>query len=264
MTISDFWRGQSVLITGASSGIGRALAELLARRGAKVGLIARRETLLAEAVRSIAAQGGRAAFALADVADLDALAAAMQALEGQLGPCDVLVANAGIYHKTNARQFDPRQAHEVVAVNLQGVVHAIGAVLPGMVRRGRGRLAAITSIAGAVALPGSAAYAASKAAVLKLLECLRVDLRGSGITVTASCPGYVDTAMITDEERATLRDLVSADYAAGQIAWALERGKREHWFPRRTRWMAKLARCLPPALYERIMAGYPEMEEPEA
>ena len=73
----------------------------------------------------------------------------------------------------------------------------------------------------------------------KLLECLRVDLRGLGITVTAILPGYVDTAMITDEERATLGDVVSAEYAAGQIAWAIERGKREHWFPRRTRLMAQ-------------------------
>ena len=97
----------------------------------------------------------------------------MQTLEGQLGPCDTLVANAGIYRKTNGLQFDPRKADAVVAVNLLGVMHAVGAVLPGMVRRRRGRLAAVASIAGAVALPGSAAYAASKAAVRKLMECLR-------------------------------------------------------------------------------------------
>ena len=84
------------------------------------------------------------------MADLEAVAAAVQTLEGQLGPCDTLVANAGIYRKTNGRDFDPRKADEVVAVNLQGVMHAVGAVLPGMVRRRRGRLAAVASIAGAV------------------------------------------------------------------------------------------------------------------
>ena len=93
------------------------------------------------------------------------------------------------------------------------------------------------------------------------MECLRVDLRASGITVTAILPGYVDTALLTDEERATLGNVVSAEYAAEQIAWAIERGKREHWFPRRTRLMARIARFLPPALYDRVMSKEPEMEE---
>ncbi len=261
MNTDDFWREQCVVITGASSGIGRALGRLLARRGAKVGLIARREALLAELAASVAGEGGRAAWAAADITDLEATAAAGQTLEGPLGPCDTLVANAGIYRKTNGLQFDARKADAVVAVNLLGVMHAVGAVLPGMVRRRRGRLAAVASIAGAVALPGSAAYAASKAAVRKLMECLRVDLRASGITVTAILPGYVDTALLTDEERATLGNVVSAEYAAEQIAWAIERGKREHWFPRRTRLMARIARCLPAALYDRVMSKEPEMEE---
>ena len=117
------------------------------------------------------------------------------------------------------------------------MIHAVGAVLPGMVRRRRGRLAAVSSIAGAVALPGSAAYAASKAAVTKLMECLGVDLRGLGIRVTAILPGYVDTAMITDEERATLGDVVArstppsrspgrSSAASGSIGFPAARGGR--------------------------------------
>ena len=143
-TPHPFWRDQCVLVTGASSGIGRALATA-GPAGAKVGLIARRTTFLAELVEKIAGQGGRAAAAAADVADLDATLDAVKTLEGQLGPCDVLVANAGIYRKTNGRDFDPLKADRVVAVNLQGVIHAVGAVLPGMVRRRRGRLAAVSA-----------------------------------------------------------------------------------------------------------------------
>ena len=143
--------------------------------------------------------------------DGPALAVAVRELEDRLGPCDVLIANAGIYRKTDVRQFDAEEANRVVATNVQGVLNAFGAVLPGMIRRRAGRLAAVASIAGMVGLPGAAAYSASKAAVITLLQSLRVDLYPLGIKVTAICPGYVDTAMITDLERATLKHLLTAE-----------------------------------------------------
>ena len=105
-----------------------------------------------------------------------------------------------------------------------GTLHAIAAVLPGMVRRQRGHLAAVSSLAGLLGLPGAAAYCASKQAVVTLMQSLRLDLHRLGIRVTVVCPGYVDTAMITEEERATVRGLVSADDAALRVAWAIERG----------------------------------------
>jgi short-subunit dehydrogenase len=261
MGAGSFWHQKCAIITGASSGIGWKLAELLAARGARVGLLARREPLLNELARLITSRSGRATFAVADVTDLRQVRTALRTLEDELGPCDVLIANAGIYRKTNGREFDPAKANAVVATNLQGVIHAIGAVLPGMVKRRRGHLAAVSSIAGTLGLPGAAAYSASKAAVITLLESLRLDLRPLGIKVTTICPGYVDTPMITDQDRAKVKNLVSAEDAARRIVRAIERGRAECWFPWSTRLSTRLARWLPCSLYDRIMVHLPEMEE---
>ena len=259
-----FWPGKCVVITGASSGIGRALAEHLAPRGAKLGLIARRADVLDELSRSLVERGTAAAYAAAaDVSDADAMAAAVEALQSALGPCDLLVANAGIYRKSRVQDFDAAKARAVIATNVQGTLNAIAAVLPGMIRRGSGHLAAVASIAALVALPAAGVYRASKAAVVALLDSLRVDLAPLGIRVTLIGPGFVDTPMLTDEERKTIKNLVTAEEAARRIARALERGRAECWFPRSTWLLARAAGWLPRGLYRRIMASYPEMEETE-
>lgn len=256
-----FWRDKRVIITGASSGIGRALAEEFASHSACVGLIARRENRLQQLADVISSQGGRTAFAVADVTVRDQVFQAVSAIESALGPCDVLIANAGMYRKTAGRDFDTRRAELVVTTNLLGVLYAVGAVLPGMIQRNGGHLAAVASLGGMIGLPGAAAYCASKQGVVTLLQSLRADLWRTGIRVTAVCPGYVDTPMITDEERTTLRGLVSAGEAARRIAWAIERGRAEYWFPRWTALEVRLARLLPPRWAARILSRYPEMEE---
>jgi short-subunit dehydrogenase len=256
-----FWSGKCVVITGASSGIGQTLAERLAKRGAKVGLLARRVERLAQIAEGIRAAGGSCAYAPADVTDATGLAAAVRQIEASLGPCDVMIANAGIYRKTDVRRFDAAAADSVIAVNLQGVIHAFAAVLPDMVARRAGRLVAVSSIAGMLGLPGAAAYCASKAAVTTLLASLRVDLYPLGVRVTAVCPGFVDTPMITDEERAARKDILTPADAADRICRAVERGRAEAWFPRGTWWMARLARALPPTIYRWVMARVPDMDE---
>jgi len=258
-----FWRDKCVIVTGASSGIGRALVESLSACGARVGLVARRADRLQELTAAIAVRGGRAAWSAADVTVREQVFQAVASLESALGPCDVLIANAGVYRKTAAREFDAERAELVLTTNLLGVVYALGAVLPGMVRRRRGHLAAVSSVGGMIGLPGAAAYCASKQGVVTLLQSLRADLWKTGIGVTAVCPGYVDTPMITDEERATLRGLVTADEAALRIAWAIQRGRAEYWFPWWTALEVRLARLLPPRLAARILSRYPEMEESE-
>jgi NADP-dependent 3-hydroxy acid dehydrogenase YdfG len=257
----EFWHDKSVIITGASSGIGRAMAELLAPHGVKLGLIARRGPLLAELADAIRPAAAAVATSAADVTDPSAVVQAVEAVERFLGPCDVLIANAGIYRKTEVSQFDPGPIGDVMRTNYLGVVHALAAVLPGMIERRSGHVAAVGSIAAQLGLPAAGAYCASKAAVRVLLESLRVDLHSYNIRVTAVCPGHVDTAMITNEERETVKGLLSAAQAAERTCVAIQRGLAEDWFPRRTARLARLASWLPPGLYRRVMTHVPDMEE---
>src|SRR5438874_1036442 len=159
---SAFWQGKCAIITGASSGIGRALARHLAERGARVGLIARREALVAELAHEIRAAGATAEYRTADVAQAETLGAAVRELEQSVGECDVAVACAGIYRATHVERLDPAAIADVMATNVLGVSNLFAAVLPGMLRRSRGNLAAVASIAGYLGLAQSGAYCASK------------------------------------------------------------------------------------------------------
>lgn len=257
--ISDsFWRGKSVLVTGGSSGIGRALALAVAAAGGRVGIVARREEPLAATVAEIARRGGSAAAEACDVAEAGRLGHAVTAIERRCGPCDVAIAAAGIHRTT--WPLDAAVAGEVIDTNVKGVVNLAAAVLPGMLGRGRGNFCGVSSIAAVVALPGNAGYCASKAAVTAFLEALRLDAAPRGVRITIALPGVVDTPMITAAERAA-GGLVTADEAAARIAAAVARGDAEVWFPRRTAWAARLARSLPPLLRDAILRRQPRLEE---
>jgi short-subunit dehydrogenase len=261
----SFWQQKCVLITGASSGIGWALAKHLATRGAKLGLIARREEKLRELAAAIEFSGGQAAFAVADVTDPEQTRQAGRVLEEALGPCDVLIASAGIHRYSPGYDFRPNSANAVFATNVEGVVNAIGAVLPGMVERRRGHLVAMASIAAMLGLPEVGAYSASKAAIVTLMESLRVDLHGCNVKVTTICPGFVDTPLIADHARPILRFILDPADAARRIAWAIEHGRAEYWFPWQTWLLARLGRALPLSIYRRICSRLPKqpLHDPE-
>ena len=255
-----FWQDKCVLVTGASSGIGAALAKHLVVQGAKVGLIARRRELLAQLTADLAGKG-RVAWACADVADAAGLAMAVTELEQQLGPCQVLIANAGIYRKTEVLDFDAETQNAVIVTNVQGVMNSVAAVLPGMIQRQQGHLVAVSSIAAMLGLPGAGAYCASKAALNALFQSLRVDLYPHGLQVSVVAPGFVDTPIITAEERATLKDLLTVEQAATRICSAIQRNRALDWFPWQT-WLAcRLFSLLPSGLYRRVIAQVPAMEE---
>jgi short-subunit dehydrogenase len=248
---------QVAIITGASSGIGWALARVLAAERCKVGLIARRQEKLQSLAEEIARSGGTVAFAVADVGNRTQTLAAIHGLTEQLGPAHLLIANAGVGMPTNLDPMNVRDIEEMFRVNTLGVVYAIEAVLPEMLHSGRGQLAAVSSLAAYKGLPGESAYCASKAAVNYYLEGLRIQLREKGIGVTTICPGFVRTPM-TAANDFHMPWLLEADEAARRIVRALHRRRKVYNFPWQTSMLMKLTRWLPDWVMARSMHKYNE------
>ncbi len=243
---------QVAVITGASGGLGLALAHALAREGCKVGLLARRRDLLEAAAGALKAEGHAAAFAVADVADRDQVLAAVEELRRRLGPVDLMIANAGVGAPTRLRPFETSHVEKLFRVNVLGLAYCFEAVLPEMLARRRGHLAGVSSLAAYNGLPTHAAYSASKAAVKTLLDGLRRGLYGSGVAVTTVCPGFVRTAM-TAEHRFKMPFLLTAEQAARRIVRALRRKVKVYDFPWQTALLMKLMGALPDWLVVRIV-----------
>jgi 3-oxoacyl-[acyl-carrier protein] reductase len=190
------WDGSTAIITGASRGIGAATAVAAAARGARVGLIARDEGDLQRvlaAASAARAAGGTGAYAVADVSDGEAVAAAIARLEDELGPTDILVANAGIGQYGAFADVTAEEVEQVIRVNVLGQIHALRAVVPGMIERRRGHLVSMGSIAGRIGTPFESVYAASKFANVGLAEALVTELCPYGIGVSIINPGPVAT-----------------------------------------------------------------------
>lgn len=243
------------VITGASSGIGWALARLLAGESCKVGLVARRQDKLQALADEIRQIGGTAAVATADVGDRTQTLAAIRGCAAQLGAVDLLVANAGVGMPTKLDPMNVADIEEMFRVNTLGVVYAIEAVLPDMLRRGRGHIAAVSSLAAYKGMPGESAYCASKAAINYYLEGLRIHLRDRGIAVTTLCPGFVRTPMTAVNEF-HMPWLLEADEAARCIVRALHRRRKVYNFPWQTSLLMKLTRWLPDWVMARSMRNY--------
>jgi short-subunit dehydrogenase len=248
---------QVVVITGASSGIGWALAKVLAAQQARVGLVARRLDRLEVLAAEIRQAGGTAALAAADVAERAPTLRAIHQVRDELGPVDLLVANAGVGAPTLLDPMNVGQIENMFRVNLLGVVYAIEAVLPEMLKRRGGHLAAVSSIASYKGLPGESAYCASKAAVNAYLEGLRIQLRDHNIAVTTICPGFVKTPM-TDVNQFKMPWLLQADDAARRIARALRRRRKVFNFPWQMALLMKLTRWLPDWVINKVMHNYNE------
>ena len=242
------WRNKVALITGASSGIGRGLAFALARRGAAVGLLARREHVLQSVVLEIEAEGGRAISLPADVRDAEAMRSASGALHDRFGPVDLLVANAGIGATTYAVDLCEKAVADLINVNVIGVVNSVTAVIPQMVKRGSGHLVAISSLAAYRGLPKSAAYCASKAATSALFEGLRIDLLGTGVDVTIIHPGFIKTPLTVGVKRTPY--LMEVDEAVPKILRAIEKRRKGYSFPWQLASIARACMLLPNPLYD--------------
>jgi short-subunit dehydrogenase len=248
---------QVAVVTGTSSGIGWSLAKALAADGCKVGLVARRRPQLESLAGEIESAGGSAAFAVADVADRPQVLAAIADLAGQLGPVDLLVANAGVGAPTLIEPFNVDDIENQFRVNVLGVVYAIEAVLPDMLSRGRGHIAAVSSLAAYKGLPGESAYCASKAALSSFMDGLRVQLRGRGVAVTTLCPGFVRTPMTAANEF-RMPFVLDADEAARRMLRALRRRRKVYNFPMPTWLLMQLSRLAPDWALAWVMHGYNE------
>ena len=224
-------------ITGASSGIGRALALRLADSGTQVAASARSADKLAE----LEAINSRIrAFAL-DVTDAVANAAVVAAIEEELGSIDLAVFSAGYWHQMGLEDLDLGEFRKTVDVNLMGVANAIAALAPAMTARGRGQIAAVGSISAYVGLPQGTAYGATKAGLLNLCESLKPDFDRYGVTMSIINPSFVRTPM-TDKNGFDMPMIMDVEDAVDRIVRGLGRKKFEIYFPWRAAWVLKLFR----------------------
>ena len=248
-----FWTDKVVMITGASSGIGKGLALDLVARGARLGLLARRENLLEEIVNATRLRGGKALAVAADVRDADAMRSAADRVKAQLGPIDILIANAGVGTSNHISQLDPIHAANVISINVLGAANSVAAVVPQMIERGTGQLVAISSLAAYRGLPKSAAYCASKAAMSAYFESVRIDLRGTGVRVTIIHPGFIKTPLTAGRD-AKMPYLMELDDAIPKIVSAIEKGKKSVAFPWQLATVVRAGMLMPTFMYDWIAA----------
>lgn len=241
-------------MTGASSGIGEGLALEMAKRGAVLGLLARREDLLKELAERCEAAGGKAGVFAADVTTAEAVKKAAEDFRAQFGHIDVMIANAGIGGSADARKLDVEKVTQIINVNLIGTVNAVGAVLPQMLERNSGHLVAISSLAGYRGLPKSAAYCGSKAGVSAFFESLRLDLKGTGIDTTIIHPGFIKTPLTAGREN-NMPFLMELDDGVKKILTIIEKKKKSAAFPFPLSTFVRAGNFFPAWLYDRIAGG---------
>ena len=251
------FKDRVILVTGAASGLGRALCELVGAAGAALALVDRNEDGLKTLEQSLQQCGVRCASAVADVRSRTQVRAAVDDLVGRVGPVDMLFASAGVCGLSGVDDLKVEKLEEIIQVNFLGVVYAIEAVLPDMLRRKRGHLVGISSLAAFRGLPFESAYCASKAALAAYLGSLRPSLRRRGIIVTTIFPGFVATPLLANLVETgghkAFRGAVDVAVAARKIVAAVARRRRVCFFPWTTACLTRAAQLLPPRAYDLVM-----------
>jgi short-subunit dehydrogenase len=246
-----------VLITGASIGIGQALALHYARLGYRLALVARRGQLIQSWLDAHQINPDSYAIYCADVTDAGQMASLAKACIAQQGLPDVVIANAGISIGVDSSVHDDLAVMaKILATNVMGTAATFGPFIAPMVARGTGTLVGIGSVAGIRGLPGHGGYCASKAAVISYCESLRGELRASGVKVVTLCPGYVATPL-TQNNQYTMPFLMQPEAFADKAIQAIAAGCSYRVIPWQMGVVAKLLRLLPNALFDRLFAGRP-------
>lgn len=235
----------TVWITGASSGLGRAVALRLAASGRRVAATARTLPALGEIAKLA---GGQVTPLAGDTTDREAIERLVASVEEGLGPINLAILNAGTHTPMSAHDFDAEAFAALVGVNLVGTANCLGALLPRMLGRGRGHIAVVASVAGYRGLPTAAAYGATKAALINMTESLKPELEAAGIKLQLVNPGFVRTPL-TDKNNFAMPALMEPDEAAEALIRGLESSAFEITFPKRFTRLVGFARMLPYRLY---------------
>ena len=244
-----------VFITGASSGIGQALARRYYDAGYRLALSARRTTDIEAWASANGISASRFQVYGADVSSVDSIVAAGQACIAGQGLPDVVIANAGIsIGMDTAHRKDLAVMAQTFAINNTGVAATFQPFVAAMESRGSGTLVGIGSVAGIRGLPGHGAYCASKAALIAYCESLRGELRSTGVQVVTICPGYIDTPL-TRQNRYAMPFLMQADEFANSAFAAISTGRSYRVIPWQMGLVAKLLRLLPNAVFDRALSG---------
>jgi short-subunit dehydrogenase len=253
-----------VFITGASSGIGQAMALRFYQAGYRLALVARRTADVEAWARTQRLAAHNYEIYSADVSQPDSIVAAGQACMAAQGVPDVVIANAGIsVGMDTAVREDLGVMAQIFATNNIGLAATFHPFVEAMVQRGSGALVGIGSVAGIRGLPGHGAYCASKAAVIAYCESLRGELRPSGVKVVTICPGYIDTPL-TQKNRYAMPFLMQPDVFADKAFSVIEAGASYRVIPWQMGVVAKLLRLLPNALFDRALAGRPRKHRQDA
>lgn len=255
-------RAPLVYITGASSGIGQALAEAYYDKGWRVALVARRAAELNAWALARGLDASRYEIYGADVRDVRAITEAGQECLARQGLPDVVIANAGISIGVDTADVEDLEVmRAILETNTLGVAATFQPFLTPMREQANGTLVGVASVAAIRGLPGHGAYCASKAAVINYCESLRGEYRGSGVKVITLLPGYIATPM-TAKNRYAMPFLISADTFAKRAMRAIEAGVSYRVIPWQMAVVAKLMRLLPNALFDRLLVGRPRKHRP--
>lgn len=252
MSLADWYRGKRVVITGASSGIGRDLALLLGGFGAHLALNARRRDPMEEIAADLRESGVEVSIHPADVSDRPAMEAMARDVLARFGHVDIVVGNAGVGGLNPAGRFDLDIHERTYAINCLGLAYTLVPYIPSMVARRDGILVGISSLAGFRGLPGAASYSSSKAAQGVFLESLRVDLRPHGVSVCRIHPGFVETPM-TDHDEFRMPFKIGVRKSSWLIARAIRRRAPVYLYPWPMKVLTWVNRSLPPWLYDRLV-----------
>ena len=246
---------KTAIVTGASSGIGRATALALARRGAHIALASRRTALLEQAAGQIEALGRQAVIIATDVTQQEQVESLVERVVNQWGRVDILVANAGEYIRSPVDELNIDIIQHALAVNYYGGVHAILAVLPHMRAQKNGHIVVVTSMDGKKGLPPDAPYVSAKFALTGFVEVLRQELNGSGVYISNILPGRVDTDMIDGLEFEWISRKIPAESVAEAIVQAILKRKPEVIVPFQAR-LLYYANVLSPSLGDWIVRRF--------